>query len=65
MKTVITENDTYKLTLTKNECVAPKGVYHVQMTQEQIDSYGKTSTSTYQFFLDNDDLMKLSQELLK
>lgn len=65
MKTVITENDNFKLTLTKNECVAPKGVYHVQMTQEQIDIYGKTSTSTYQFFLDNDDLMKLSQELLK
>ena len=65
MKTIITENDTYKLTLTKNECIAPKGVYHVQMTQEQINSLGESVGSSYQFFLEKDDLIKLSQELLK
>lgn len=65
MKTIIQETDFFRLILTKSECLAPKGLYCLEMTQEQIQDGEVIGCSTYQFFLNEQNLINLSEELIR
>ena len=65
MKTIIRETEFFRLTLCKKECLAPQGLFHITMLQEQLNDGKVTDTSTYQFFLENDNLAALSESLIK
>jgi hypothetical protein len=64
MKKVILENENYRLTLSKSLCMKPKGVFNIEFIREQIENGEVVDSSTYQFFLTNEDLIKLSKELV-
>jgi hypothetical protein len=65
MKTIIRETEFLRLTLCKKECLTPQGLFHITMLQERLDDGKVTDSSTYQFFLENDNLATLSESLIK
>jgi hypothetical protein len=64
MKKVILENEHYRLTLSKSLCTKPKDFFNIEFIREQIENGEVIDSSTYQFFLTNEDLIKLSKELV-
>ena len=63
MKTVIKENEGFRLTLKKEACVMPAGLNNVEMTQEQLQDGEVTQTNTYQFFMTKDEMNTLAKAL--
>jgi hypothetical protein len=63
--TIIKEDEEFRLTLSKKECLAPKGVFHIEMFQEQLDNGSVSSSSIYDFFLTSEELKTLSENLVK
>jgi hypothetical protein len=63
MKTVIKEKDEFRLTMKKEPCVMPVGLNNVEMIQEQLKDGEVTQTSTYQFFMTQDELNNLAKAL--
>jgi hypothetical protein len=63
MKTVIKENEGFRLTLKKEPCVAPAGLNTVEMIQEQLKDGDVTLSSTYQFFMTQDEMNILAKAL--
>lgn len=62
---IIKEDDTFRLILRKQACLKPKGVFNLEFVQEQLDDEGEiTATSTYQFFMKEQEIQKLCQVLL-
>jgi hypothetical protein len=63
MKTVIKENEGFRLTLKKEPCLMPTGLNNVEMTQEQLKDGEVTQTSTYQFFMTQEETNLLAKAL--
>ena len=63
MKTVIKENEGFRLTLKKEPCLMPAGLNNVEMTQEQLKDGEVTQTSTYQFFMTVEEMNTLAKAL--
>jgi hypothetical protein len=63
MNTVIKDKKDFRLTLKKEPCVAPTGLYNIEMTQEQLKDGEVTQTSTYQFFMTEDEMHTLAKAL--
>ena len=63
MKTVIKENESFRLILKKESCVMPVGLNNVEMLQEHLQDGEVTQTSTYQFFMTQDELNNLAKAL--
>ncbi len=63
MKTFIKENESFRLILKKESCLMPIGLNNVEMTQEQLKDGEVTQTSTYQFFMTQDELNDLAKAL--
>jgi hypothetical protein len=63
MKTVIKEKEEYRLTMKKEPCLKPAGLNNVEMIQEQLKDGKVTQTSTYQFFMTQDELNNLAKAL--
>ena len=63
MQTVIKESDSFRLTCKKTSCVKPEGLFNLEFVQEQIKDGKVTQTSTYQFFMDSDELAALCKGL--
>ena len=63
MKTVIKENESFRLILKKEPCLMPVGLNNVEMTQEQLKDGEVTQTSTYQFFMTQDEINTLAGAL--
>jgi hypothetical protein len=59
----IKENENFRLTLIKNLCSKPDGLYHIECIQEQISDGEVTTASSYEFFLNRDELKKISESL--
>lgn len=63
MKTVIKEKEEYRLTMKKEPCLMPAGLNNVEMIQEQLKDGEVTQTSTYQFFMTQDEMNTLAKAL--
>ena len=63
MKTVIKENESFRLILKKESCVMPVGLNNVEMIQEQLQDGEVTQSSTYQFFMTKDEMNILAKAL--
>jgi hypothetical protein len=57
---LITDNPGWKLRLKVNDCQRPVGLKHLMFTGEQYNDKGElTNTSTYDFFLNQEEIAKL------
>lgn len=65
MKTIIKENEGFRLILNKNLCTMPKDLYHIEMTQEQLTNGEVTQSSTYQFFMTQPEIETLAKTIVK
>jgi hypothetical protein len=65
MKTVIKEKEEFRLTMKKEPCLKPAGLNNVEMTQEQLTDGKVTQTSTYQFFMTQDEMNTLAKALME
>jgi hypothetical protein len=63
MKTVIKEKEEYRLTMKKEPCLMPVGLNNIEMIQEQLKDGEVTQTSTYQYFMAQDELNDLTKAL--
>jgi hypothetical protein len=63
MKTVIKENESFRLILKKESCVMPVGLNNVEMLQEHLQDGEVTQSSTYQFFMTKDEMNTLAKAL--
>ena len=63
MKTVIKENESFRLILKKESCVMPVGLNNVEMIQEQLQDGEVTQSSAYQFFMTKDEMNILAKAL--
>ena len=63
MKTIIKEKEEYRLTMKKEPCAMPAGLNNIEMIQEQLKDGEVTQTSTYQFFMTQDELHNLAKAL--
>ena len=63
MKTVIKEKEEYRLTMKKEPCLMPVSLNNVEMIQEQLKDGEVTQTSTYQFFMTQDEMNTLAEAL--
>jgi len=60
---IIKENAGYRLLLKKNSCLLPKGLNNVELIGEQLKDGEVVNTSTYQFFMTQDELNTLAKAL--
>jgi hypothetical protein len=65
MKTVIKENESFRLTLSKEPCLLPQDMQTIEMIQEQLKDGRVVETSTYQFFMNEHDINKLVEALAR
>lgn len=57
---LITDQPAWKLRLKIKECLTPEGLKHLSLTGEQYNNDGElTETSTYDFFLNEEELTRL------
>ena len=63
MRTVIKDKEDFRLTLKKEPCVAPIGLYNIEMVQEQLKDGKITQSSTYQFFMTENEMNVLAKAL--
>ena len=63
MKTVIKENEEFRLTLKNEPCMMPTDLNNIEMTQEQLKDGEVTLSSTYQFFMTKDEMNRLAKAL--
>lgn len=61
----IKENEGFRLRVTKNACLRPEGLYSVEFIQETLKDGEVSSVSTYQFFMKDEELNRLSNGLTK
>lgn len=63
MKKVIKENDAFRLSLSKKLCVMPTDLFHVELIQECLTKGDVSSSSTYQFFMTQEEMNTLAEAL--
>ncbi len=63
---IVKENSGFRLRVVKFNCMRPDNLYNLDFIQETLDEDGNVLyTSTYNFFLTNEELQVLSEGLLK
>lgn len=66
IKEVLTNRDDWKLKFHMEDCLSPKGMRHLRFTGEQYNKEGEmTNSSTYDFFLEENEVFTLANHLLK
>jgi hypothetical protein len=65
MKTIIKENEGFRLTLKKESCSMPVGLNNIEMIQEQLKDGEVTQSSTYQFFMTQPEIETLAKAIVK
>lgn len=64
METVIKELPAFRLRVKKNPCSCPQGLNNLEFVQEFLNDKGEIDqTSTYQFFLDDNEIKNLCKNL--
>jgi hypothetical protein len=62
---VVKENAGFRLRVSKKACLMPKGLYNIEFIQETLKDGEVSNSSTYQFFMTDEDLDVLSKGLTK
>lgn len=65
MKAIIKENEAYRLVLTKTACLRPEQLFSIELTGEQLKDGEVAESSTYQFFMTQDEIQILSKALIE
>lgn len=66
IKEIITDKDDWKLKFHMEDCMSPRGMKHLRFTGEQYDKEGNmTNSSSYDFFLEEKEIVRLANHLLK
>jgi hypothetical protein len=66
METVIKELPSFRLKIKKNPCLCPEGLNNLEFVQEYLDDKGEIDyTSTYQFFMSDQEIQNLCESLQK
>jgi hypothetical protein len=63
MERVIKETDSFRLIVKKNECLSPKGLFNIEFVRENLKDGKVSDTSTYQFFMTQQDINELKEKL--
>jgi hypothetical protein len=64
METIIKELPSFRLKIKKNPCLHPEGLNNLEFVQEYLDDKGEIDyTSTYQFFMTQDEINDLTKAL--
>lgn len=59
---LITDTPAWKLRLKAKDCIRPEGLKHLSFSGEQYNDKGELiESSTYDFFLNQDEIAKLSK----
>lgn len=62
----VKQNKAFRLNVKTNKCLRPDNLNQVQFIQECFDKDGEVDfTSTYQFFLTDEEVQTLAKELTK
>ncbi len=62
----VKENKAFRLRVESKKCLRPAEFNHIQFIQECIGKDGEVDfTSTYQFFLTDEEVQTLAKELVK
>jgi len=62
----VKEDTTFRLRVKIRKCAAPEGLNSLDFLQESLDNGGQVSiSSTYNFFLTDQQLKTLAEELVK
>jgi hypothetical protein len=60
----IKENPAFRVRMIKHEVLSPKGLYSIDMIQEDLKQDGTVNqANTYNFFMTKDELQKLAHSL--
>ena len=62
---IVKENAGFRLRVKSWECLAPKGLYALEFINEQLKDGKVTDISTYNFFLETDEIKRLAEGLIK
>jgi len=62
-ETVIKEDSGYRLVLKKHEVLSPKGLFSVNMEQQNLRDGEITDISTYNFFMTKEEIQALAYGL--
>jgi hypothetical protein len=65
VKTVIKENEAFRLILEKKPCLRPVGLNNIEMIGEQLKDGEVVQSSTYQFFMTQEEIETLTKALIK
>ena len=62
---VVKQSESFRLRMEKFECLSPKGTFNIDLINESLNSKGEVvESSTYNFFMTNEELKSLSSALL-
>lgn len=60
----VSENQAFRLRVKSSKCLRPEDLNSLEFIQESLNDKGEVNeSSTYNFFLTNDEVQKLSQGL--
>jgi hypothetical protein len=62
---IIKEHEGFRLSVSKRPCLRPEGLYNIEFIQDTLTDGKVTDTSTYQFFMTEEELAKLANEIVK
>jgi hypothetical protein len=60
---IIKESSSFRLRMVRRCCLSPKDLNSLELIQEQLIDGVVTDSSTYNFFLTDDEILTLSKEL--
>lgn len=64
MNITIKEKDHFRLIMKKEPCMMPEDLNNIEMIQEQVKDGKIVNSSTYQFFMTQDELETLAKALV-
>lgn len=62
---IVKESEGFRLRVKKSPCLRPDGLFSLDFVQEVLTDGQVSSTSTYNFFLDENELRVLAEGLVK
>jgi hypothetical protein len=66
MEFIVKENAAFRLRVKKNPCLRPEGLNNLEFVQECLNDKGEIAhSSTYQFFMTEEQIRSLCQGLVK
>lgn len=61
----IRENEGHRLSFKMNDCLSPEGLKHLEFVSETLTDGETTSTSTYEFFIEKENVIDFCLHLFE